>query len=169
MLEADFHQTTCTHEKVVVWFAFWSEAQSRPLYKSVVSELEERYHQQTKALFAALIEEGGYTDIDADAMAIGINAMVDGMWADYLIAPETFDREYCKAVCRRFLSALFPRHFPYGAASGPGAPVADFASSGAAPATTAHRQAFSAALKRRLVPEGLRTNSRYSWVLPRGG
>lgn len=153
MLEADFHPTTCTHEKVVVWFAFWSEAQSRPLYKSVVSELEERYHQQTKALFAALIEEGGYSDVDADAAAIGINAMVDGMWADYLIAPDTFDREYCKAVCRRFLSGLFPQHFPYGVVSSPGAPVADLASSGAAPAT-AHRQAFSNALKRRLAPEG---------------
>ena len=69
MLEADFHPTICTHEKVVVWFAFWSEAQSRPLYKSVVSELEERYHFQTVALFAALIEEGGYTDIDADSAA----------------------------------------------------------------------------------------------------
>jgi TetR/AcrR family transcriptional repressor of bet genes len=154
MLEADFHATTCTHEKVVVWFAFWSEAQSRPLYKSVVSELEERYHQQTKALFAALIEEGGYADIDADAMAIGINAMVDGMWADYLIAPETFDREYCKAVCRRFLAALFPHHFQYGGAGAPGAAISELANASARPEATAHRQALSAALKRRLAPEG---------------
>ena len=108
MLEADFHPTICTHEKVVVWFAFWSEAQSRPLYKSVVSELEERYHFQTRALFAALIEEGGYTDIDADSAALGINAMVDGLWADFLIAPETFDREAAKRVCRRFYGGPVP-------------------------------------------------------------
>ena len=151
MLEADFHPSICTHEKVVVWFAFWSEAQSRPLYKSVVSELEERYHLQTRALFAALIEEGGYTAIDADAAAIGINAMVDGMWADYLIAPDAFDREYCKAVCRRFLSALFPRHFQYGVSS-TGAPLSELP--GTRQEATAHRQALGGALKRRLAPEG---------------
>lgn len=154
MLVADFHPSICTHEKVVVWFAFWSEAQSRPLYKSVVSELEERYHLQTRALFAALIEEGGYTEIDADSAAIGINAMVDGMWADFLIAPDSFDREYCKAVCRRFLAALFPRHFQSsGAAAGSAASMAEL---GVGPAleSTAHRQSLRGALKRRLAPEG---------------
>lgn len=155
MLVADFHPSICTHEKVVVWFAFWSEAQSRPLYRSVVSELEERYHLQTRALFAALIEEGGYTEIDADSAAIGINAMVDGMWADFLIAPESFDREYCKAVCRRFLAALFPRHFQSsGAAGGTTASVAELGPAGVQLESTEHRQALRAALRQRLAPEG---------------
>jgi len=158
MLVADFHPSICTHEKVVVWFAFWSEAQSRPLYKSVVSELEERYHLQTRALFAALIEEGGYTGIDADSAAIGINAMVDGMWADFLIAPDSFDREYCKTVCRQFLAALFPRHFQSsGAAGGSGASVAELGSTGMLLESTSHRQALRAALARRLAPEGFVT------------
>ena len=154
MLEADFHPTICTHEKVVVWFAFWSEAQSRPLYKSVVSELEERYHFQTVALFAALIEEGGYTDIDADSAALGINAMVDGLWADFLIAPETFDREAAKRVCRRFLAALFPRHFAGNGDSG--GTVTEFAGA-MQPDASAHRQTICAALQRRLTPVGALT------------
>jgi hypothetical protein len=154
MLEADFHPSICTHEKVVVWFAFWSEAQSRPLYKSVVSELEERYHFQTRALFAALIEEGGYTDIDADSAALGVNAMVDGLWADYLIAPESFDREAAKRVCRRFMAALFPRHFAGSGASG--GTVTEL--TGALhPEASAHRQTFRAALQRRLAPAGALT------------
>jgi TetR/AcrR family transcriptional repressor of bet genes len=148
MIEADFHPTVCTLEKAVVWFAFWSEAQSRPLYKSVVSELEERYYTQTRALFAALIEEGGYDGIDADTAALGINAMIDGLWADYLIAPETFDREHAKRVCRRFLAGLFPDHFPI--ADGAGA-IVDLAAARAAE-TSAHRQALAAALRRRLGP-----------------
>lgn len=152
MLEADFHPSICTHEKVVVWFAFWSEAQSRPLYKSVVSELEERYHQQTRALFAALIEEGGYTDIDADSASLGINAMVDGLWADFLIAPESFDREGAKRVCRRFLAAMFPRHFQ-GPNSGSGGTVTELRSV-LQPAASAHRQTFRHALQRRLMPAG---------------
>jgi len=151
MLDADFHPSICTHEKVVVWFAFWSEAQSRPLYKSVVSELEERYHQQTRVLFAALIEEGGYTEIDPDSASLGINAMVDGLWADFLIAPESFDREGAKRVCRRFLAAMFPRHFAGNGDSG--GTVTDIASA-LRPGATAHRQTIRAALQRRLAPAG---------------
>ena len=64
MIEADFDPSICTLDKVVVWFAFWAEAQSRPLYRSVVSELEERYFQQTHAFCAELIAQGGYVGID---------------------------------------------------------------------------------------------------------
>jgi TetR/AcrR family transcriptional repressor of bet genes len=155
MLEADFHPSICTHEKVVVWFAFWSEAQSRPLYKSVVSELEERYHQQTRALFSALIDEGGYADIDADSASLGINAMIDGLWADFLIAPDSFDREGAKRVCRRFLAGLFPRHFRVGSGNATGSmnePGARLQ-----PEALAHRQTIRAALQRRLSPAGSHT------------
>ncbi len=84
MIEADFDPSICTIDKVVVWFAFWAEAQSRPLYRSVVSELEERYFQQTHAFCAELIEQGGYPGIDPADVARGLNAISDGLWADLL-------------------------------------------------------------------------------------
>jgi TetR/AcrR family transcriptional repressor of bet genes len=159
MIEADFDPTICTLDKVVVWFAFWAEAQSRPLYRSVVSELEERYFQQTHAFCAELVEKGGYPGIDAADVARGLNAISDGLWADLLVLPETFDPEAAKRICRTFLGAVFPRHFPRS-----GGPANDTASAErplqtattpvlSMPESAAHRARLAAALQRRLVPE----------------
>src|SRR5215468_11277583 len=112
MIEADFDPTICTLDKVVVWFAFWAEAQSRPLYRSVVSELEERYFQQTHAFCAELVEKGGYVGIDPGDVARGLNAISEGLWADLLFLPEILALESAKRICRTFLGAVCPRHFP---------------------------------------------------------
>src|SRR5215813_8700942 len=159
MIEADFDPVICTREKVVVWFAFWAEAQSRPLYHSVVSELEERYFQQTQAFCAQLIEQGGYAGIDAADVARGLNAISDGLWADLLVLPETFDLEAAKRICRTFLGAVFPRHFPRSGgpandtASGERAPQPPTTAVESTPVSAAHRARLAAALQRRLVPE----------------
>ena len=157
MIEADFDPSICTLDKVVVWFAFWAEAQSRPLYRSVVSELEERYFQQTHAFCAELIAQGGYVGIDPADVARGLNAISDGLWADLLVLPDTFDLEAAKRICRTFLRAVFPHHFPR--AGGPAndtAPAERPQSATIAEPTSAsaaHRARLSTALQRRLVPD----------------
>jgi TetR/AcrR family transcriptional repressor of bet genes len=159
MIEADFDPSICTLDKVVVWFAFWAEAQSRPLYRSVVSELEERYFQQTHAFCAELIAQGGYPGIDAADVARGLNAISDGLWADLLVLPETFDLEAAKRICRTFLGAVFPRHFPR--AGGPANDTSPAerplqpatAAAESTPESAAHRARLAGALQRRLVPE----------------
>jgi TetR/AcrR family transcriptional repressor of bet genes len=159
MIEADFDPSICTLDKVVVWFAFWAEAQSRPLYRSVVSELEERYFQQTHAFCAELIAQGGYPGIDAADVARGLNAISDGLWADLLVLPDTFDLGAAKRICRTFLAAVFPRHFPR--AGGPANDTAPVerppqpltVAAESTPESAAHRARLAAALQRRLVPE----------------
>jgi AcrR family transcriptional regulator len=158
MIEADFDPSICTLDKVVVWFAFWAEATSRPLYRSVVSELEERYFQQTQAFCAELIAQGGYVGIDPGDVARGLNAISDGLWADLLVLPDTFDLEAAKRICRTFLRAVFPQHFPRtGGPANDTAPAERVqpATVAAEPtaASAAHRARLSAALQRRLVPD----------------
>jgi TetR/AcrR family transcriptional repressor of bet genes len=111
MIEADFHPQVNSLGKVTVWYAFWAEAQANPSYRERISRLEAHYFEDARALFQRLIEEGGYAGINADAVAYGISAMMDGFWFDQMIDPASFDREEAKRICRLFLSGLFPRHF----------------------------------------------------------
>ncbi len=121
MIEADFHPTINSLEKVTVWYAFWAEAQANPGYRERISRQEARYFEDIRALFQRLIEEGGYRGISADAVSYGITAMMDGFWFDQMIDPASFDREDAKRICRTFLSGLFPRHFAGPGQSSPGA------------------------------------------------
>jgi TetR/AcrR family transcriptional repressor of bet genes len=146
MIEADFDPRVFAMEKVKVWFAFWAEAQIQPAYRDLVSRMEAGYYKETHEHCARLIEQGGYR-VDPVAVAYGLNAMIDGLWFDYLIDPEAFDVELAKRSCRLFLAGLFPREF--GRADGAIAPVEE---AGDVRSQTGHRARLAAALKRRLHP-----------------
>lgn len=111
MIEADFHPAIASRKKVTVWYAFWGEARWRPEYLRICRELSERYFEQTRDVCRQVIETGGYTDIDAAAIARGLNSMIDGLWLDMLINPDSIDRAEAKRTCRVFLSGFFPAEF----------------------------------------------------------
>lgn len=111
MIEADFHPTAVSRKHVTVWYAFWGEARWRPEYLKLCTELSDTYFAQTRELCQAIIDAGGYSDVDADAVARGLNAMIDGLWLDILINPASVDRAEAKRTCRVFLARFFPNEF----------------------------------------------------------
>jgi TetR/AcrR family transcriptional repressor of bet genes len=156
MIEADFHPSVCNPEKVSIWYAFWAEAGNNPAYQGVVQRLEADYISQTVELCARVIAEGGY-GIEARTVAVGLNAMIDGLWFDCLMEPKTFNRNDAKRVCRSYLAAVFPAHF----AGGPkrvkapehDAPL-ELVTDQDLQGRDAHRSRIAAALRKRVDPVG---------------
>ena len=157
MIEADFHPSVCNPEKISIWYAFWAEAGNNPAYQGLVQRLETDYIQQTVALCDRIIAEGGY-GIEARTVAVGHNAMIDGLWFDCLMEPKSFNRNDAKRVCRSYLGAVFPAHF----AGGPkrvkpesGEPAAvELVLDQDVQGRDAHRARVAAALRKRVEPVG---------------
>jgi TetR/AcrR family transcriptional regulator, transcriptional repressor of bet genes len=118
MIAADFDPVIASRKKVTVWYAFWGEARWRPEYLRVCQALSESYFAETRALCREIIETGGHADIEADVVARGLNAMVDGLWLDILTSPTAIDRRGAKRTCLAFLAAVFPREFAQHLAAG---------------------------------------------------
>jgi TetR/AcrR family transcriptional repressor of bet genes len=128
IIETDLGREVCNRRKVSVWVAFWGESQSQPRFREFCSQLGDDYLAQTREIIVRIIAQGGYRRRDADTIARGLNAMINGFWLDLMIDPRHFDREAAKRACRNYLASVFPAEF---AAIGP--PVAH---SGAAPRRT---------------------------------
>jgi TetR/AcrR family transcriptional repressor of bet genes len=162
MIEADFSPGIFTREKMTVWYASWAEAPNQPLYETLVSELEQRYWSETRGIVDRLIAEGGYKGLDPDAVAHGLNAMIDGLWFDLLIDPNSVTPAQGKIICRLYLSGIFPKHFGQYAAAAVAVEAAPYLERPIEEATegtdafgrAAHRKRLSAALRRRLQPQG---------------
>ncbi|MGH6830284.1 MAG: TetR family transcriptional regulator C-terminal domain-containing protein, partial [Methylocella sp.] len=69
------------------------------------------YQIQTSAIMGEIIAAGGYADLDAAALARGLNAMIDGLWLDILTNPRSCDRTMALEICRTYLGQVFPREF----------------------------------------------------------
>jgi TetR/AcrR family transcriptional repressor of bet genes len=111
MIESDFHRTIANRKRVTVWYAFWGETRWRPEFLKICQQLSDSFHGETRAAFARLIAEGGYSGIDPDLVARGFDAMIDGLWLDMLINPKAVERDAAKQVVRTYLAGIFPNEF----------------------------------------------------------
>ncbi|HET6620987.1 MAG TPA: transcriptional regulator BetI [Dongiaceae bacterium] len=111
MIESDFHRAVANRKRVTVWYAFWGETRWRPEFLKICQQLSDSFHHETRQVFARLVAEGGYANVDADLVARGFDAMIDGLWLDMLINPKAVDREAAKQVVRTYLAGIFPNEF----------------------------------------------------------
>jgi len=159
MIEADFHPSVCNPEKIQIWYAFWAQAGSNTAYQDLVQRLEADYISQTVELCNRIISEGGY-GIDGRTVAVGLNAMIDGLWFDCLMEPKVFNRNDAKRVCRSYLAAVFPSHFAGGpkrtrvAANEDEPPPVELVTDQDLQGRDAHRARVAAALRKRVDPVG---------------
>jgi TetR/AcrR family transcriptional repressor of bet genes len=106
----DFHPSICNRKKVAVWFGFRGESKSRPTYLEVCNRADLEFETAMASILGALIAEGGYR-LDPGRVAAALGAMVEGMWLDCLMYPQTFRREEAIATVMSYLAAVLPKHF----------------------------------------------------------
>lgn len=111
LLEYDVRFGSERPDYLSVWNAFWGEANGNTLYREVILPRDERYGKDLRGLLGALIEEGGYDGVDADAMQAGIIAMMFGLWLNAHVNPTPDYYQRSMHVLITYLSSAFPRHF----------------------------------------------------------
>lgn len=112
LTELDLHRSILDRSKLAVWFAFWSEVKSRPVYQEICEQTDEYYDNVIRDLCVQLIIEGDYKNVTASAISTALNSMTNGMWLSYLISPKHFDRRGAMQAIDEYLHSIFPKHFP---------------------------------------------------------
>jgi len=108
LIEHDFSPAISQTGKLAVWFAFWGESSSRPIYRKICKEAD----LQTGASLSRVVEKlGGKTRREAELIANGYTALADGLWLDLLVTPEAMDRELGRRICFNYMASFFPQHF----------------------------------------------------------
>lgn len=108
LVNADFDRRICTKRKLAAWCAFWGEAKSRPTYQALCGATDLNYQKVFVDLCAELKAEGGYA-YDAELMALGICAMMEGLWFR-LMMNDGLTRERALAAAIEYIAAIFPKH-----------------------------------------------------------
>ena len=111
VMELDLGASICNQRKLAVWFAFWGEVKSRPTYRRMCDEWDQRYEEVVAGLCVDLVAEGGYRNVEAKTIAYGVSSMINGLWLSCLISPQTWDRQNAMAAIMSYLGNAFPKHF----------------------------------------------------------
>ncbi|MCP4431727.1 MAG: TetR family transcriptional regulator [Gammaproteobacteria bacterium] len=107
---ADFHPQVLNLKTQGVWFAFRAQARSRPEYLDLVGSRDRSQMQKTISLLQQINENSGLAH-DPELIAMGLTTMLDGMWTDYFLYPNEFDREKALQSVFLFLTTMYPQDF----------------------------------------------------------
>lgn len=109
LVGADFDRKICTKRKIAAWCAFWGEAKSRPTYQALCGASDVYYVETFGAICKELQAEGGYEG-DPGAMALGLCAMIEGLWFRLMMG-DGLTRERALQTVQALVTTIFPRHF----------------------------------------------------------
>lgn len=107
---ADLDERICSPRKVAAWFAFFSEAATRPAYQELCWARDDDYLGELFRVCLALADDGGY-DFDPRKMADTLYAMQEGFWLRLMIDARSFSRSTAVETALAAVGALCPRHF----------------------------------------------------------
>ena len=111
VLELDLKPSICDRNKLAVWFAFWGESKSRPTYRKISEEVDDHYDGDMLALVGAVVDEGNYENVTAEAATEALTSMTYGMWLSCLINPQSWDRDAAREAIMSYLRNVFPDHY----------------------------------------------------------
>ena len=105
-VEVSFRPPVFDSDRAAVWLAFWSEARTSPTINALNRDLYREY----RAAFTRLMGESARARgaaIDPHRAAVGLAALIDGLWLQRSLDREAFSAEDAQAVCLDYLDRLF--------------------------------------------------------------
>jgi len=91
---------------LATWLGFWELVKS----DSVIARLHAQIYAESRLQVEALLAECGVPRADCRAGAIGITAMVDGLWLELGLAPQAFGSDAACAIATEWVNAWLDRH-----------------------------------------------------------
>jgi TetR/AcrR family transcriptional repressor of bet genes len=89
-----------------VWVVFWSLIRHSPHVSNAHEKGYSAYRNLLERLLSDLAAEENFQISNAALAAIGLSAMLDGLWLEWCLNPKTFGAENALDICRRWVIGL---------------------------------------------------------------
>lgn len=106
VLVLSFSRALTTKNKLAVWAAFWSECHTQPAYRKLFSEFRRREAERMTELCRSALSEQGKPETEAENIAVGINALIEGLWSS-MARGGILERDKGLEVARHFVDKVF--------------------------------------------------------------
>ncbi len=111
IIRVDLSPEVLNERDASIWFAFRSEVVSRPEYRKYIDSRDASFYDTMVEICQTLIEEGQYENADAGLTTNALIAIFEGIWTDFHLHADRFDRKRAEQTCLYVAKSLFPKHF----------------------------------------------------------
>jgi len=89
-----------------VWIAFWSMTRRSHEVQSIHDETYGAYRTVLEGLLGALKDQSGDQEISVRLAAIGLSALIDGLWLEWCLNQKTFSPDEAIRLCEAWVESL---------------------------------------------------------------
>ncbi|MEM7210006.1 MAG: TetR/AcrR family transcriptional regulator [Pseudomonadota bacterium] len=97
---------TTDTESLKIWIAFWTMNERSALIKQVHDESNREHRKKIEHLLQRLQQERGVKAFDMRLAAIGLSAMLDGLWLEMCLDPHTFSVDEAVQMCDSWIEGI---------------------------------------------------------------
>ncbi len=95
-----------------VWVVFWSMVAHSRQMRAVHDKTYGKYRAILETLLGKLVASGAAPELKLRPAAIGLSALLDGLWVELSLSPVTFKPREAIALCEDWVNALCAGAFP---------------------------------------------------------
>lgn len=88
------------------WLAFWGAVKTAEAINQAHEHSYGEYRSILRKVLSELADEEGWEQFDADLAAIGLSALLDGLWLESGLNPGTFSPEQGIQICEAWVDGL---------------------------------------------------------------
>lgn len=103
---ASFSPEVLDPQLLDAWLAFWGAVKTAEAINLAHDQSYGEYRAILAQALSRLAEGEGWTDFDAPLAAIGLSALLDGLWLEYGLNPTTFTPEQGVQICEAWVDGL---------------------------------------------------------------
>lgn len=111
MISANLCEEILNRRTINTWYAFRGEARSQNAFAEYSDSRDDTLDNMFIDAFRSLADDRSKPDALARDAAHGTIALLEGMWTDYLLHSDAFNRDSAERIVFRFVCALFPDYF----------------------------------------------------------
>jgi TetR/AcrR family transcriptional repressor of bet genes len=105
-LEASFSAPNLDRDVLTVWVVFWGMYRHSRQIQRVHDETYQGYVELLRGMLADLAKETGTARFDLRLAAIGLTALLDGLWLEWCLNPGNFRPREAVALCEAWVDSL---------------------------------------------------------------
>lgn len=104
--EASFSPPNLDSDVLAVWVVFWGLYRHSKDIQRVQSETYHGYVDLLRGMLADLEREAGKLRFNLRLAAIGLTAMIDGLWLEWCLDPDNFEPAEAVELCEAWIDRL---------------------------------------------------------------
>ena len=104
--KATFSPPNLDRDVLAVWVVFWGLYRHSREIQGVHRETYRGFVSLVRGMLTELSKESGRKHFSPRLAAIGLTALIDGLWLEWCLDPETFSPREAVALCERWTESL---------------------------------------------------------------